>query len=210
MGLERASRIIHYLLWQHRVIPREELHPYLVQLCQIGLEHPDIHFELHSLTNAMLVAPPVASHGERVYQIFGKETLQQLIPIAATTQLSRIGLPPPPWLRRDPEEDQAAAEPGEVRVHGFVSKPEVQKLNRNSIFVFVNQRIIRDRLIQHAITDAYRNILPPTVFPVVLLFLEMPAAEVNRVSITSKADRPIFLMAGDIILGGKQDRENHE
>jgi len=144
-----------------------------------ALAHPDIHFELHSLTNAMLVAPPVASHGERVYQIFGKETLQQLIPIAATTQLARIGLPPPPWLRRDPEEDQAAAEPGEVRVHGFVSKPEVQKLNRNSIFVFVNQRIIRDRLIQHAITDAYRNILPPTVFPVVLLFLEMPAAEVD-------------------------------
>src|SRR6266705_3647428 len=57
-----------------------------------ALAHPDIHFELHSLTNAMLVAPPVASHGERVYQIFGKETLQQLIPIAATTQLSRIGL----------------------------------------------------------------------------------------------------------------------
>src|SRR5439155_16814148 len=40
-----------------------------------------------------------------------------------------------------------------------------------------------------------------------LLVREMPAAEVNRVSVTSQADRPIFLMAGDIILGGKQDRE---
>jgi hypothetical protein len=55
-------------------------------------------------------------------------------------------------------------------VHGFVSKPEIQKLNRNSIYVFVNGRLIRDRLIQHAIIEAYRNILPPTVFPVVLLF----------------------------------------
>jgi DNA mismatch repair protein MutL len=60
-----------------------------------------------------------------------------------------------------------------------VSKPEVQKLNRNSIFVFVNGRLIRDRLIQHAIIEAYRNIIPPTVFPVVLLFLEMPTAEVD-------------------------------
>ena len=66
-----------------------------------------------------------------------------------------------------------------MRLHGFVSKPEIQKLNRNSIFIFVNGRLIRDRLVQHAITEAYRNIIPPTVFPVVLLFLEMPAAEVD-------------------------------
>ena len=36
------------------------------------------------------------------------------------------------------------AAPGELKVHGFVSKPEIQKLNRNSIFVFVNGRLIRD------------------------------------------------------------------
>jgi DNA mismatch repair protein MutL len=60
-----------------------------------------------------------------------------------------------------------------------VSKPEIQKLNRNSIFIFANGRLIRDRLIQHALTEAYRNILPPTVYPVVLLFLEMPTAEVD-------------------------------
>jgi len=64
-------------------------------------------------------------------------------------------------------------------MHGFVSKPEIQKLNRNSIYVFVNGRLIRDRLIQHAILEAYRNILPPTVYPVVLLFLELPSGEVD-------------------------------
>jgi DNA mismatch repair protein MutL len=66
-----------------------------------------------------------------------------------------------------------------MRLHGFVSKPEIQKLNRNSIYVFVNGRLIRDRLVQHALTDAYRNIIPPSVFPVVLLFLEMPPGEVD-------------------------------
>jgi DNA mismatch repair protein MutL len=144
-----------------------------------ALAHPEKHFELHSATNALLVAPPVAGHRERVYQVFGQETLDQLIPLAAVQPLERAGLPqPPPW-RRDPEEDAEKLEPGEVRLHGFVSKPEIQKLNRNSIFIFVNGRLIRDRLIQHALTDAYRNILPPTVFPVVLLFLEMPTAEVD-------------------------------
>jgi hypothetical protein len=41
----------------------------------------------------------------------------------------------------------------------------------------------------------------------VILVKEMPAAEVNRVSVTNKAGKPIYLLAGDIILGGKQDRE---
>ena len=144
-----------------------------------ALAHPEKHFELHSATNAMLVAPPVGGHSERVYQVFGKETLDQMIPIASRQTLERLGLPqPPPW-RREAEEDAGPKDPGEMRVHGFVSKPEIQKLNRNSIFVFVNGRLIRDRLVQHALTEAYRNIIPPTVYPVVLLFLELPTAEVD-------------------------------
>jgi DNA mismatch repair protein MutL len=66
-----------------------------------------------------------------------------------------------------------------MRLHGFVSKPEIQKLNRNSIFVFVNGRLIRDRLVQHGLTEAYRNIIPPSVYPVVLLFMELPPCEVD-------------------------------
>jgi DNA mismatch repair protein MutL len=147
-----------------------------------ALAHPEKHFELHSATNAMLVAPPVAGYSERVYQVFGKEMLDQLIPVASRQALEHVGLPqPPPWRRKEVDEDGEVTEkdPGEMRIHGFISKPEIQKLNRNSIFVFVNGRTIRDRLIQHALTEAYRNIIPPTVYPVVLLFLELPAAEVD-------------------------------
>ncbi len=170
-----------------------------------ALAHPDKHFELHSASNAILVAPPVAGYSERVYQVFGKEVLDQLIPVAALQPLERIGLPqPPPWRRKEqeenkssagvspseeagsektaeglPEEESEEASFGELRLHGFVSKPEIQKLNRNSIYVFVNGRLIRDRLIQHAIIEAYRNILPPTVYPVVLLFIDLPSGEVD-------------------------------
>ena len=69
--------------------------------------------------------------------------------------------------------------PGLLRLSGFYSKPELQKLNRNSIYIFVNKRLIRDRLLLHAISEAYRNIIPPTSSPVVLLFLEMPPEEVD-------------------------------
>jgi len=143
------------------------------------LAHPEMHWELHSATNAMLVAPPVADHSQRIYQVFGKETLDQLIAVSALLSLERVGLPqPPPWRRSEVEEPEEPVK-GEMKLHGFVSRPEIQKLNRNSIFIFVNGRLIRDRLVQHALTEAYRNINPPSVFPVVLLFLEMPATEVD-------------------------------
>src|SRR6476469_7218967 len=142
-----------------------------------ALAHPEKHFELHSATEAMLVAAPVASHSDRIYQIFGRETLDQLVPLAAAMKLERVGIPePPPWRRG---EDYQAPVPGDIRLHGFISKPELQKLNRNSIYVFVNGRLIRDRMVQHAIIEGYRNILPPTVFPVVLLFIELPNEEVD-------------------------------
>ena len=148
-----------------------------------ALAHPGKHFELHSASNAMLVAAPAATHRERVYQVFGRDTLDQLLPLAAMLPLARVGLPqPPPWARADEDDECSPAAgrvPGELKIHGFVSKPEIQKLNRNSIFVFVNGRLIRDRVVQHALTDAYRNILPGAVFPVVLLFLEMPGVEVD-------------------------------
>jgi DNA mismatch repair protein MutL len=142
-----------------------------------ALAHPAKHFELHSATNAMLIAAPVESHKDRIYQIFGKETLDQLVQVSAGMKLERVGIPEPaPWNR---DADYESPEPGEVRVHGFISKPEIQKLNRNSIFIFVNNRLVRDRLIQHALTEAYRNILPAMVYPVVLLFIELPHGEVD-------------------------------
>ncbi len=142
-----------------------------------ALAHPGKHFELHSATQALLVAPAVRDSSERVFQILGGDVSRDMLACAAELDFARAGLPePPPWRR---EADYEAPEPGFLRVSGFVSKPELQKLNRGSIYVFVNGRQVRDRLILHALSEAYRNIIPPTSFPVVLLFLEMPAAEVD-------------------------------
>ncbi len=142
-----------------------------------ALVHPEKHFELVSASHTIVSAPPVTRSAERIYQIFGKDTLGQLLPVAAELPLDRVGLPePPPW-KKDPDEPERT--PGTLRLTGFFSKPELQKLNRNSIYIFVNKRLIRDRLLIHAITEAYRNVIPPTSYPVVLLFLEMPPEEVD-------------------------------
>src|SRR6202795_1439758 len=97
-----------------------------------ALAHPEKHFELLSASHTLVSAPPVARTAERIYQIFGKDTLAQLLPVAAELPLERAGLPEaPPWKR---EPDEVPRDPGRLRLTGFYSKPELQKLNRNSIY----------------------------------------------------------------------------
>jgi DNA mismatch repair protein MutL len=64
-------------------------------------------------------------------------------------------------------------------VSGFVSRPQVQKNNRNSIYIFVNGRLIRDRLLLHAISAAYYNLMPPACFPFALIFVNCDSGEVD-------------------------------
>jgi DNA mismatch repair protein MutL len=136
-----------------------------------ALAHPETHFVLKTPTQEILNATPVEKLAERVYQVFGRQSLDELLEIPAAEGPMRASITEP------------AMEPGEesarIRVTGFVSRPEVHRTNRNGIYVFVNRRLVRDRLILHAIGDAYRNIIPPGVFPVVLLFIELPYPEVD-------------------------------
>src|SRR6516162_5305805 len=108
---------------------------------------------------------------DRVYQLFGRQALDELVEIPTVSAPFRAAITE---AQLDPEKERAS-----LTVGGFTSRPEVQRLNRNGIYIFVNRRLVRDRLILHAIHEAYRNILPPTVFPATLLFLEMPYEEVD-------------------------------
>jgi DNA mismatch repair protein MutL len=139
-----------------------------------ALAHFQKSFRLTSLTNEILNVSPVASARERVYQVMGHQLLEQLVEISPVERRMSAAL-----AAETAEEGEQPEEPVVVRVSGFVSRPEVQKLNRNQIYFFVNRRLVRDRLILHAITEAYRNILPASVFPVALIFLELPASEVD-------------------------------
>ncbi len=54
-----------------------------------ALAHPEKHFELHSASHALLTAPGVSSAGDRLFQIFGREVFQQMIPVAAEADFAR-------------------------------------------------------------------------------------------------------------------------
>ncbi len=146
-----------------------------------SLAHLDKSFTLSNETGSLLNASPVETLEERVYQIFGAATLDRLVELPPRHRsLEVAGSPVPPTRAVEAARTGAsAAEHHEFAVHGFVSTPQVQKLNRNSVYIFVNRRLIRDRLLLRAVARAYHNLIPPGNFPFVLLFLEMPFDEVD-------------------------------
>jgi DNA mismatch repair protein MutL len=130
-----------------------------------SLAHPDKTFELWNGGANLLHATPVETLRERIFQVFGSQILEDLLDLgekSATLQME------------DPEEPAR-----QFALRGFVSRPQVQRNNRNSIFIFVNGRLIRDRLLLHAISAAYHNLMPPACFPFALLFLECDCEEVD-------------------------------
>src|SRR5262245_17175530 len=137
---------------------------------QYALAHPEGRFVLRSAGSEVFNLQPVPVQRERVFQVFGGALLKQLVEVQSEVPVFYAG---------DDDGGEAGSQSEQIRIHGFVSKPEVHKLNRNSLYFFVNRRMVRDRIILHALNEAYRNILPAGIFPVVLLFVEMPLREVD-------------------------------
>ena len=136
-----------------------------------ALANPAKQFVLTTPTQEIVNCPPAEKLADRVYQLFGRQALEELVEIPSVSAAFGAAITEP--------EMEAGEQTATLKVSGFTSRPEVQRPNRNGIYVFVNRRLVRDRLILHAIHEAYRNILPPTVFPATLLFLEMPYDEVD-------------------------------
>lgn len=136
-----------------------------------ALANPDKQFVLCTPTQTIIDCPPADKLADRVYQLFGRQALDELVEIPAVAAPFRSAITEPAL---DPEEEKAT-----LTISGFTSRPEIQRPNRNGIYIFVNRRLVRDRLILHAIHEAYRNIHPHAIFPATLLFLEMPYDEVD-------------------------------
>jgi DNA mismatch repair protein MutL len=136
-----------------------------------ALANPGKQFVLTTPTQEIINCAPTELLTDRVYQLFGRQSLDELVAIPTVSAAFRAAITEP---ELEPEEEKSR-----LTVFGFTSRPEVQRPNRNGIYVFVNRRLVRDRLILHAIHESYRNILPANVFPATLLFLEMPYDEVD-------------------------------
>ena len=127
-----------------------------------SLAHPGKSFALYHGARELLRVSPVPTLRERVFQVFGDAALDELIELGGRHA-------------QFPGDDG----PRGFLLDGFISRPQVQKSNRNSIFLFVNRRLIRDRLLMHSISAAYHNLMPSGCYPFALLFLDCDPSEVD-------------------------------
>jgi DNA mismatch repair protein MutL len=133
-----------------------------------SLAHPGKSFLLRHNNSELLNVTPVTTLRERVFQVFGSQVMEELVDLGERWR--DLSMPP------EPDEQPMQRR---FRLRGFVSGPQVQKMNRNSIYLFVNGRLIRDKLLLHAISAAYHNLMPPACYPFALLFLDCDTEEVD-------------------------------
>jgi len=119
-----------------------------------ALAHPEIAFTFTNNGREFLRASAAKDLRERAYQIFGEEFLDNLLEVNG-------------------------GHPQLARVLGYVSAPRDRRTSRDSQYLFVNRRFVRDRMLGRALSEGYRSILPHGVYPAALLFIETPLEEVD-------------------------------
>lgn len=123
------------------------------QVIYYALAYPQTEFRLYHGERPGFEATAVSRLEERAYQLLGEAFLQNLVPI----EYEKEG----------------------VRISGLTSLPHEQRSSAASQFLYVNRRMVRDRVLTHALHLAYRDVIPSGVHPVVLLFVEIDPAEID-------------------------------
>jgi DNA mismatch repair protein MutL len=122
-------------------------------LLRHAIARPGIHFSLLAGNQAVQEWPRAASVRERLAQSFSIPRTDVLVPVFSRT--------------------------GDLQIEGFLSPPELHRSNGQMLFLYVNTRPVRDRLLSLAVMEAYRTLLPRGRFPLGVLFVELPVEQVD-------------------------------
>jgi DNA mismatch repair protein MutL len=125
------------------------LHPFL----RLSLSYPEISFRLIHEGRLLYEFPRTESHLVRVEAIVGKEIYHHLRPIAY--------------------------EEAGIRLSGFASLPSFSKGNSDGIYLYVNRRYVKDRMVHKAVMEAYRHVIPGNRYPVVVLMMALPPSAID-------------------------------
>ncbi|MBC7902397.1 MAG: DNA mismatch repair endonuclease MutL, partial [Gemmatimonadaceae bacterium] len=66
-----------------------------------------------------------------------------------------------------------------LNIYGFVGKPETAKKTRGDQYFFVNNRFIRSAYLNHAVMNAYQDLMTADSFPAYVLFIDLDPAQID-------------------------------
>lgn len=121
-------------------------------VARMAVSRPDVAFSCTSEDRELLRLQR-SDLKRRLSQIVGRESSQHLYPVTGG-------------------DDYAA-------ISGFVSDPSLVRSGTQAIYTYINGRFIRDKVVQHAVMQAYRSVIDRGRYPVVALFIEIASGEVD-------------------------------
>ncbi|MBW2701805.1 MAG: DNA mismatch repair endonuclease MutL [Deltaproteobacteria bacterium] len=133
--------------------PATEMGHISAWVTRLGLIRPDVHLRLEHNGRKMIDAPATKDLGQRTAALLGREVFEHLMPVEY-------------------------AEEG-LRIVGLLSEAAGARSNTRGIHIFVNGRYVRDRLLQYALMDGCRTMLPHGRFPVAVLHMEISPEELD-------------------------------
>jgi DNA mismatch repair protein MutL len=122
-------------------------------ITRMALVHSSVGFVLKHNNRILFNLPSTQDERSRVRNIFGKEIASHLLRVEGKEQ------------------------GGEVQ--GWATVPTYCRGSSKGIYIYVNGRYIRDKLVSHAVSEAYRRFIPAKMYPVVILSLSIPLSDVD-------------------------------
>lgn len=130
-----------------------ELYHIIDTVTRTAMSHWDIGFRLITDHHQTMELPLASGIKERLIQIYGKEFLDELSEVTASTQ--------------------------DMSLHAFVSNTRRFRNSKSHQFIFVNRRPVKDPSVSHAVYKAFEGILPQDKHPVFFVFIESDPSRVD-------------------------------
>lgn len=119
---------------------------------RIAIANPDIFFSLYH-DGREEYHLPAANLRQRLVGVLGSNTNKKLVPVREDTDI--------------------------LRLYGFVGKPEFAKKTRGEQYFFVNNRFIKSSYLNHAVVQAFEDLLPKEAYPLYAIFIDIDPARID-------------------------------
>jgi DNA mismatch repair protein MutL len=133
--------------------PSTEMGHVLEAFTRVALAFPHVHMILCSNDRVQYDLPQTTRWADRIRAFFGDEVADSLISVE--------------------HQDE------KVKVRGYVADPSLSRSNNRMQYLFLNGRYIRDRALQHALSEAYRGLLMVGRMPLCFLQMEIDPKTVD-------------------------------
>ncbi|MBL7764488.1 MAG: DNA mismatch repair endonuclease MutL [Chitinophagaceae bacterium] len=122
------------------------------EFIRISMAFPEIGFRMTN-NNADIYNLEKGKLKQRIIALLGNNLTTKLVPVEEPTEF--------------------------ISITGFVASPDMASKSRGNQFFFVNNRFIKSAYLNHAVTQAYRDLIPKDEFPMFVLFIDIDPKRVD-------------------------------